>query len=184
MIKIDDRILTKRMGFWISEGISGATFSKFSHIEPILNSQGDSIDATFPKIKRSNISQYFDGKHRVRIIRPLPSPLFGKEDIYPLLCSPPPLSFLFKRVALNQLELEGWYVNCIKKIGKWYNLFKRNCASVCFDADRAVGRLMGVSIKTPTPEMHNLLAEVGCEFEIVYDAYKPNKEDFKKLREV
>lgn len=158
MIKICDRALVKKIaGFrWISELISGGTFSKFSHGEPILNAQGDSIDATIPKIKRSNISKYFDGKHRVRILRPLK--------------------------ALNQFELEGWYVNCIKKEGKWYNLFKRNCAGTIYDADKAIG-LLNVTQKVVTPQMYNLLAEAGCLFEVVYDAYKPDMNDFKKLME-
>lgn len=76
----DRALIKRRKGFarYISELICWWTNSKFSHIEPILDSAGNSIDVTVPTIKKSNIRKYLNGDYRVVVIRPVqPIPDLG-----------------------------------------------------------------------------------------------------------
>lgn len=158
-ILFGDRILVKQVkGFRpLSELISGATFSKYSHAEPILNEKGDSIDATWPRVKRSNIDKYFDGRHRVKILRPIHK--------------------------MDKSQEAAWLTCCIMKVGKWYNLWHRNCAGVVYDADRLVGILGLIKQEVFTPQMYLVFADGGCVFETIFEAECPTEEDFKKLVE-
>ena len=169
MLKCGDRLLVKKIKGWklIPEIICWWTDSKYSHIEPIYRENGDSVDASFPKLIESNIGKYFDGMHRVMLIRPV--------------------------VAFDDVK---WRTNLADCIGKGYDLLsylgfvfnkniqdkaKYNCSELVLLLDRSACILRDYDSYI-RPESYYDFAIAGM-FEIVFQKDFADMNDFNKLRE-
>lgn len=156
-IQAGDRILIKKIHGWklIPELICWWTNSQFSHIEAIIANDGTAVDATWPRVRLHNISDYLNDNYRVVVIRP--------------------------RCPFPEKLLTGWIYNLNLMIGRRYDLksfigFLCNkkignseamtCAESVLWADRSVGFLLGHDGWYITPQSYWDFTVAGA-FDIV-----------------
>ena len=166
-IQTGDRLLAKKIkGFnWIQELICWKTNSKFSHIELILNQFGESIDAKFPKIIRSNIKTFFNGNYRVVIIRPTFE-----------------INSNFSMTALNLIGKKyDWFNYCGFASNKPMNdKGKFQCAEVNLIADHSMGQFLKENGMMVSPQTYWDYTVAG-KFEVIWQKDCPNLTDYKNL---
>lgn len=170
MLFAGDILLGYKLKSITSMGIAAKYNAEVSHVEPIINSKGDSIKASFYRVKYNNIGEYFDGKHRVWIIRPT-------KDY-------------------TRAESRLWVETALAKVGKFYdfNYFRYivnwfpsasednywNCAEVALDCFQTIGRYEDMNMPRVNPYVFEILAQSG-DFTTVFHAKAPTQEDFQKL---
>jgi hypothetical protein len=172
MIRIGDRALIKKIrGFHaLQETICWKINSRFSHVEPIISKEGDSVDATVPRLKRSNIKKYFNGQYRVWILRPLPK--LTKEQAIKFAIT----TQLCIDMKYDLFSYLGFVIN--KPLEHKGQL---NCAELVLRADHSIGLLErhgGIFI---SPQSYVDFAMAGM-FDIVYAEDCPEQSDFTYLK--
>lgn len=165
MIKIGDKVLTKQIkgiGKIISESICWWTNSSYSHIVSILSSEGIVLDATFPKPLKRNLSHYFDGNHRICIIRPVPK--FTKVDTLKFLNAADTVFKLIdtKKIGYDLTSYVGYIFN--KKIQD-KELF--NCSESALFCDQFAGRFLKHDGYFITPQSYYEYMIAGA-YEVIY----------------
>ena len=141
------------------------TFHMVCHVEPIINSHGDSIRATFPFCKRANLRTFFNGNYIVKVIRPT--------------------------MEYTSREQLVWLDTVNSKVGKPFNWFRKlnNCvcpenfwtgAEVALEGLHSIGRYEALRKKEVTPYVFEILAN-STDFEIIYQSKYPRNFDFEKL---
>ncbi len=160
---------TKKMGDFISEGMAGKTVSDFSHSMPIVDSLGTLVSAEFPKVRYRDVRDFFNGRYRVEIIRPVR--------------------------PYTPEELHIWCETAHAKVGKWYdvlsilgNLSNKGwehrdmwqCAEICLDSCQAIGRLTCIPLRKAEPKTFETLT---CEgpFYSIGKWYKPGRSEYLEL---
>lgn len=170
MLFAGDILLGFKLKSITSMGIAAKYNSVVSHVEPIVNSQGNSVRADFYRVKYANVSDFFDGKHRVWIIRPT-------KDF-------------------TNAERRLWVETAMAKVGKLYdfNYFRYivnwfpsakidnywNCAEVVLDCYQTIGRYEDMVMVRTNPYVFEILAQSG-DFTTVFHAKAPTKADFEEL---
>jgi len=168
MLQIGDVIIVKRFGNPISEAIT--VWSKmFSHVEPVIDANGSTVEATVPKIRFGHISNYFQGKHRVAVLRPA--------------------------IPLNDDERRKFVITACDMVGRWYDVWslighvinKRlqkaeyyNCAELTLQCFKSIGRLTQLPIDIIKPS-HFFVLACGGFFRTVFYKVRPTKIDYEKL---
>lgn len=160
-----DRALIKKVhGFkLIPELICWWTNSQFSHIEAIIDDEGTAVDATWPRVRLHNISDYLNGNYRVVVIRPRrPFPSFPEKLLLNWIDTL--LSMVDRRYDLKSFI--GFL--CNKRVE---NSQAVTCAESVLLADKSVGFLTGHDGWYITPQSYWDFTIAGA-FEVVYDNLK------------
>jgi hypothetical protein len=138
----------------------------YSHIEPVIESNGDSVDVTYPKIKHSNINKYFNGNYRVLLLRPVHT---FNRNVW--------IAEIKAQIGMDYdlLSFAGFALNKNIQNKKSYN-----CAELVLMADKQAGMLVKRELKFITPQSYFEYAIAG-EFEMVFWRDCPVMNDFKIL---
>ncbi len=170
MICPGDIFLSKPvMGFrLVQEAICWWTDSGYSHAEIAIDNLGNSIDFRWPTTASSNVLRYFDGKHRVLILRPV-------FTFDPRILERSLTSKLGAKYALR--EYLGFVTNKrIADSGQWH------CGSGNLAAYQDAGGLVMADRFFVTPQTFVRYAEAGA-FEVVARLFGPDPADFKGMVE-
>lgn len=156
----------------ISEAICWWTNSRYSHIEPIVHHDGTSLNITWPRHKWNNIGSYFDGRHRVVLLRPLP--LFNRGQVRAWVKMVRNLKRDYGAYDLKSFL--GFLLN--KPIEERRSVF---CSEGTLMADHAAGFLLRRDYLFVTPESYHEFMIAGA-FRKIFDMDRPTREDFLMLR--
>lgn len=165
MLKAGDIFLVKEYKNWISEGITWMS-PRFSHCEPVMNSEGVSLNVGLWTPKVDTASRFFKGKHRVAWLRPKE----GKFDYADII----------EDIYLKGFEydLGTFWSHLIGRDKE--NPKKDNCSEACLRMLKEAGHFKDLSYERFSPSDLMMLA-YGGGLEILGQWVKPEEDIWKQV---
>lgn len=131
MLQCGDRVLVRTnsgLAGMVHTGISWWLNSVYGHIAVVINSKGDMVSATVPKVVKMNIKDYFDGKHTVLVLAPsVPFTALQQHRLYERATSLITTGYDYKSYF-------GFLFNTGAHDSRRYN-----CSELVYECDKASG---------------------------------------------
>ncbi len=171
-LQIGDRVLTKCEKGWraiFSELIAWWLHSKHSHVMPVISTDGQILDITLPRPKITSLVEWFSGKYRVTILRPVAELTAAQQRKFIETA---------QQIQSRDYDLES-FVSFLAN-SPTRDPRKINCAEGTLLCDQAAGMLVNCDGVLISPQSYDDFATAGM-FMMIYSDSCPGPDDFIKL---
>jgi len=163
LLVASDALGSKAIRYWLN--------SEYSHIVPILNADGQTLEIRYPTIHFGNAADYLDGKYRVLHLRPM-QPLNDLQITTYLyraerLCNVVGYSekSFWEQIKEANYDMKSFWAYLINSGGA-QNPQKVNCSEGMLTLDHALGLLPTRSMRFISPQSYMEFLAAGL-FEVV-----------------